>query len=172
VQSRDIAIELVSEANSGLAVPFVTDWVSDSPAEARRFLASHQEPDGASLIAVLRGRAVGVVSILRESNYAGNAARGIPLVHQLIVGGPHRRHGVATMLMDAVEHLSRGCGVTELGVTVGRHDEYGPAQRLCARRGYVPDGRGACQGQLPLRKGTRLTTDDELTMWLTKDLAG
>jgi hypothetical protein len=45
-----------------------------------------------------------------------------------------------------------------------------PAQRLYGRRGYIPDGRGACQGQRPLRRGTQVTMDDDLIIWLTKDL--
>jgi hypothetical protein len=38
---------------------------------------------------------------------------------------------------------------------------------------HIPaaDGRGACQGQRPLRKGVLVTMDDDLIIWLTKDLA-
>jgi hypothetical protein len=45
------------------------------------------------------------------------------------------------------------------------------ARALYGRRGYVPDGRGACQGRRPLRKGMLVTMDDGLIIWLTKDLA-
>jgi GNAT superfamily N-acetyltransferase len=79
--------------------------------------------------------------------------------------------GVATFLMDAAEQLAWERGVTTLGITVGLFDEYGPAQRLYGQRGYVPDGRGACRGQRPLGKGMQVTMDDDLIMWLTKDLA-
>jgi hypothetical protein len=44
------------------------------------------------------------------------------------------------------------------------------AQRLYGRRGYTPDGRGACGDQEPLRKGMQVTIDDDLIIWLTKDL--
>jgi len=67
--------------------------------------------------------------------------------------------------------LARDRGIATLGITVGLSGEYGPAQWL-RRRGYVPDGRGACQGQRPLRKGMLVTVDDDLIIWLTKDLAG
>jgi len=59
---------------------------------------------------------------------------------------------------------------TQAGITVGLFDDYGPAQRLYAKRGYVPDGRGACQGQRPLKQGETITTDHDLILWLTKDL--
>jgi Acetyltransferase (GNAT) family len=92
-------------------------------------------------------------------------------VHQLAVAGAFRRQGVATLLMDAAEQLACERGATTLGMTVGLFDEYGPAQRLYGQRGDVPDGRGACRAQRPLGKGMQVTMDDDLIMWLTKDLA-
>lgn len=148
----DIAIQLVDEGNSESAVRFLIEWVSDGEDEARRYLADHVEPDGTSLIATRGSNAVGYVAIAWESNYAGFRNRGIPLVHQIAVGEPWRRRGVATLLMDAAEHLARDRGIATLGITVGLFDEYGPAQRMYGRRGYIPDGRGACQGQRPLSK--------------------
>ncbi len=44
-------------------------------------------------------------------------------------------------LMDAVEEIAlEKYGIVGLGV--GLYDSYGSAQRMYARRGYVPDGRG------------------------------
>ena len=87
------------------------------------------------------------------------------------MAGPFRRQGVATLLTDAAEQLARDRGIDTLGVTVGLFDDYGPAQGLYGQRGYIPDGRGVCQGQRPLSKGIQVTIDDDLIMWLTKDLA-
>jgi hypothetical protein len=67
--------------------------------------------------------------------------------------------------------VTRDRGIATLGITVGLFDEYGPAQRLYGRRGYVPRWRGACLGQRPLSKGMQVTMDDDLIIWLTKDLA-
>ena len=167
----DIAIQLVDEGNSESAVRFLTEWVSDGEDEARRYLADHVEPDGTSLIAASGSDAVGYVAIVWESNYAGFRSRGIPLVHQVAVGEPWLRRGIATLLMDAAEHLVRDRGIATLGITVGLFDEYGPAQRMYGRRGYIPDGRGACRGQRPISKGTQVSMDHDLIIWLTKDLS-
>ena len=83
---------------------------------------------------------------------------------------PWRRRGIATLLMDAAEHLARDRGIATLGITVGLFDEYGPAQRMYGQRGYVPDGRGACRGQRPLSKDMQVSMDHDLIIWLTKDL--
>ena len=123
-----------------------------------------------SLIATRGPDVIGYVAIVWESDYAGFRSRGIPLVHQITVAGPFRQRRVATLLMEAAEQLAHDRGIVTLGITVGLFDEYGPAQRLYGRRGYIPDGRGACRGQEPLRKGMQVTIDDDLIIWLTKDL--
>jgi GNAT superfamily N-acetyltransferase len=166
-----IAVQPIGEDNSESAVRFLIEWVSDDEAEARSFLAGHAEPEGASFVAVHVHDVIGYAAIVWESSYAGFRSRGIPLIHQVAVAGPFRRQGVATLLMDASEQLARDRGIATVGITVGLFDEYGPAQRLYGRRGYVPDGRGACQGQRPLRKGMLVTMDDDLIIWLTKHLA-
>jgi GNAT superfamily N-acetyltransferase len=165
-----IDIQLVDEGNCESAVRFLIEWVSDGEDEARRYLADHAEPDGSSLIATSGSDAVGYAAIVWESNYAGFRSRGIPLVHQVAVGEPWRRRGIATLLMDAAEHLARDRGIATLGITVGLFDEYGPAQRMYGRRGYIPDGRGACQHQHPLSKGMQVSMDHDLIIWLTKQL--
>ena len=170
VDVSGIVIQPVSDGYFEASVQFLTEWVSNGDAEARRYLADHAEPEGASLVATHGRDVVGYAAVLWESNFAGFRDRSIPLVHQVAVAGPFRRHGVATLLMDAAEQLARDRGIATLGITVGLFDEYGPAQRLYGRRGYVPDGRGACRGQRPLSKGMQVTVDDNLTMWLTKDL--
>jgi GNAT superfamily N-acetyltransferase len=139
-----IVVRPVDEGDSESAIRFLIEWVSDSEAEARRYLADHAEPDGANLIATRDPDVIGYVGIVRESNFSGFRSRGIPLVHQIAVAGPFRRRGVATLLMDAAEQLARDRGIATLGITVGLFDEYGAAQRLYGRRGYIPDGRGAC----------------------------
>jgi GNAT superfamily N-acetyltransferase len=165
-----LVIRSVSEGNFEASVQFLAEWVCDGEAEARRYLADHAEPEGASLVATSGRDVAGYAAIVWESNFAGFRERGIPLVHQVAVAASFRRQGVATLLMDGAERLARDRGIATLGITVGLFDEYGPAQRLYGQRGYVPDGRGVCRGQRPLSKGMQVTMDDDLIMWLTKDL--
>ena len=114
----------VGGGNFEASVQFLTGWVSDGAAEARAYLAGHAEPAGASLIAVHGDEAAGYAAILWESNFVGFRDRGIPLVRQLAVARPFRRHGVAALLMDAAEQLAGERGVTTLGITVGLFDLY------------------------------------------------
>jgi GNAT superfamily N-acetyltransferase len=166
----DVIVEPVGGSNFERTVQFLAEWVSDGEPAAREHLADHATGGGASFIAALDHSVIGIATIRWQSNFAGFRNRGIPLVHQIAVAGPFRRRGVATLLMNAAEELARDRGTVTLGITVGLSAEYGPAQRLYALRGYVPDGRGACCGQEPLSKGARVTMDDDLIIWLSKEL--
>ena len=98
----DIAVQPLDEGSES-AVRFLIEWVSDGETEARRYLADHAEPGGASLIATRGPDVIGYVAIVWESNYAGFRRRGTPLVHQIAVAGPFQRRGVATLSGKSVD---------------------------------------------------------------------
>jgi hypothetical protein len=72
-------------------------------------------------------------------------------------------------VLDAAERL-----VAErsrvVGIGVGMDADYGAAQRLYVKRGYVPDGAGLLYGNHPVRFGETVRVDDELCLRLTKVL--
>ena len=149
------------------AIRFLTEWVTGDEAKAHDHLADHASGGGSSFVAV-QDEVVGIVTVRWRSN--NPALGGIPLVHQISVAPEHRGDGIATRLMDAAENLARAKGHPRIGITVGLFAEYGPAQRMYARRGYVPDGRGVCRGATPVREGETVTVDHGLLLWLIKDL--
>jgi GNAT superfamily N-acetyltransferase len=161
-------VELVTQTSSAPAIRFLTEWVTGDEAGAHRHLADHASGGGSSFVAI-QGEVVGIVTVRWRSN--NPALGGIPLVHQISVAHEHRGRGIATALMDAAEDLARDRGHRRIGITVGLFAEYGPAQRMYARRGYVPDGRGVCRGATPVREGETVTVDHGLLLWLIKDLS-
>ena len=54
----------VGEDNVEPSVRFLTEWVSDGEAEARMYLADHEEPEGASLSAVGGSGVIGYLAIV------------------------------------------------------------------------------------------------------------
>ena len=54
------------------------------------------------------------------------------------------------------------------GIGFGVYADYGPAQRLYVRRGYVPDGNGLYRGTEPVQPGTDVFVDDGLVLYLVK----
>ncbi|MEQ7128346.1 GNAT family N-acetyltransferase [Actinopolymorpha sp. B11F2] len=170
VATSNVSIKPVVPALLPPTIRFLTDWVTGSEAKADEHLEDHPSGGGSSFVAMHGDEAVGIATIRWESRYAGFRDHGIPLLHQVSVAGPFRRQGIATRLMDTAERLARDRGAATLGITVGLFDEYGPAQRMYARRGYIPDGRGACVGATPVGEGTTVTIGHDLILWLTKDL--
>lgn len=57
-----------------------------------------------------------------------------------------------------------------VGVGVGMTQDYGMAQRLYSRRGYIPDGRGLMTHDQPVVYGERILVDDALALYFTKRL--
>ena len=67
----------------------------------------------------------------------------------------------------AAQHADTVC----LGVGLCR--EYGSAQRIYAKRGYIPDGSGVWYQDKPcVQYETVCTVDDDLVLYLAKRLRG
>ncbi len=56
------------------------------------------------------------------------------------------------------------------GIAVGLTADYGPAQVLYLKRGYLLDGRGLFQRGRWLQWGEQATVDDDLVLCLTKPI--
>ncbi len=73
--------------------------------------------------------------------------------------------------MDELERIA-GEKATAVGIGVGLHPGYGPAQRLYALRSYVPDALGvSCDNRL-VTGGETLPVDDALNIHLVKQFDG
>ncbi len=119
-------------------------------------------------VAVVDGEVAGYVTVVWESRDPGLAQRGIPEVMDLNVLPSHRRQGVGSALMDAAEGEVTRRG-TAVGLRVGLHSGYGPAQRLYVGRGYRPDGLGARRRGEIVEEGATVPLDDETTITLIMD---
>ena len=166
----ELEITLVrSEDMERVVEMFIRQVYPDDPEGARRHFADHAEGGGSTFLAFVQGELAGYLTIRWQSENPLFRRENIPLIHDLLVFPAFQRQGIASRLMDDAEALI-ATRASKAGITVGLFDAYGPAQRLYARRGYVPDGRGVCQAQRPIQKGEVVTMDHDLILWLTKDL--
>jgi GNAT superfamily N-acetyltransferase len=146
----------------------VQGW--DEPeAKFRRYLGEVEAGERAALVAEWAGELGGYVTVLWKSPYEAFRAAGIPEISDLNVLAAYRRRGLATALLDEAERLiAERSPIAGLGV--GLYPDYGPAQILYARRGYVPDGRGVCYGGRPVLGGATIRLDDDALLFLTRRL--
>lgn len=115
-----------------------------------------------------KGHLLGYGSLLLQSKYPYFAT--LPEIHDLWIFEEHRKKGLATQLIGWLEDLAREKGFSEIGIGVGLYADYGSAQRLYARLGYIPDGHGITYQHKPAVAGESYPLDDELILWLTKPL--
>jgi GNAT superfamily N-acetyltransferase len=94
----------------------------------------------------------------------------IPEISDLRVAEQYRRRGVATAIIAHLERLARRAGCGSIGIGVGMHRDYGPAQRLYAKLGYAPDGCGITFDNAEVRPGAAVIVDDALILWLVRSL--
>lgn len=109
----------------------------------------------------------GFITIRWQSDYEPFRRERIPFIHHLEVQPEFKRRGIATALMDAAEALI-ATRSRRVCICVGLFPAYAPAQRLYVKRGYVPDGRGVCNGHRPIQEGEKM--GHHLLLWLIKEL--
>ena len=104
-----------------------------------------------------------------------NAASGpfrdmhIPEIVDFSVLPGYRRRGLGSIMMNVCEQLAATrCDRVCLGV--GLYRDYGAAQRMYVKRGYVPDGSGVWYGAENAVPGENYCLDDDLILFLSKDL--
>jgi ribosomal protein S18 acetylase RimI-like enzyme len=80
-----------------------------------------------------------------------------------------RRRGIGGQLMDEAERrIAERSPVA--GIGVGLSADYGAAQILYIRRGYIPDGRGVSWRGAICQHGDQVSVDDGLVLYFTKVL--
>ena len=106
-----------------------------------RYLAEQKSGRRSVLVATLKEVFAGYVTILWESEYPSFRETGIPEIVDFNVLPMLRRQGIGTHLMDEAERrIAERSSIA--GIGVGLTGDYGAAQILYFKRGYIPDGRG------------------------------
>jgi len=124
-----------------------------------------------TIVAKENGKFCGYVTIKWKSNYDSFAQQNIPEISDLNVLPTYRKHGIGTALINACEAMAKERGYTTIGLGVGMTADYGNAQRLYVRLGYIPDGRGLHYKCNSLEYGCQVTIDDDLVLFFTKSVS-
>jgi GNAT superfamily N-acetyltransferase len=121
------------------------------------------------LLAQVEAEFAGYLTVVWESDYPPFRQAGIPEIVDFNVLYKFRRRKVGTALMEAAEQrIAVRFPVAGIGVCL--HTDYGAAQVLYARRGYVPDGRGVYYHEHYPQYGEQVRIDDDLVLYLTKQV--
>lgn len=121
-------------------------------------------------LAFAENKACGYVTLKWKSLYIPFQEKGIPEVSDLNVIPEFRSRGIGAALVEIAEKAARENSCSHIGLGVGLYKDYGHAQKLYARRGYVPDGKGVTYDFQPVKPGKKVILDDDLNLWLKKEL--
>jgi len=123
-----------------------------------------------TLLALADGELAGVSHLKYESDYPFFRENGIPEINDLNVFPEYQRQGIANRIIEEFEHIARET-THRIGIGVGLYKDYGAAQRIYCRRGYIPDGHGVMYHNVPVVPGEMVRADDDLVLYLVKELA-
>lgn len=80
-----------------------------------------------------------------------------------------RNKGIGSALLEIAEkEAAKKSAIVGLGV--GLYADYGAAQKLYVKRGYVPDGLGVTYKYKDIKPGAKVDLDDDLVLWFIKEL--
>ncbi|WP_328332396.1 GNAT family N-acetyltransferase [Kribbella sp. NBC_00382] len=142
-------------------------WPGRTVERYEKLLGQQRAGERDVFVATVDGELAGYVTLTWEPAYDHGA--GIPEVQDLNVLPTFRRQGIGSALMDAAEARAAERS-SVVGIGVGLYADYGSAQRMYFRRGYLPDGRGLMYDWKPVPPGEMVRLDDDATLMFTKSL--
>ena len=142
-------------------------WPGREEILARYFL-EQESGEREVLVAEIDGAVAGYITILPSAKH-GPFAEVYPELSDFNVFEHFRNQGIGNQLLEKAEKRVKFVS-SKVTLGVGLHLGYGPAQRLYIRRSYIPDGTGVWYRNKPLEMGASCQNDDDLVLYLSKDL--
>ncbi|MEM8833858.1 MAG: GNAT family N-acetyltransferase [Pseudomonadota bacterium] len=134
------------------------------------YFAQLFEKDCVVLIAKQKSKMLAFGVLNFEPKYSVYQRLEIPEIQDLNVHPEYRQQGIATAMIEAFEQMTRDQGIEMIGISVGLTKEYGPAQRLYFKLGYISDGNGVTYDREFVAHGQSKPVDDDLCLMMVKSL--
>lgn len=143
-------------------------WNKPASQYARYFMEQSMEICN-MYVGFIQEEFAGYLLVYWASGYKAFRDKKIPEIVDFNVLPKFRRRGIGSRLMDKAEtEIAKVSPIAGIGVGMTR--EYGAAQQLYVLRGYVPDGLGLHWRDHHVQYGEAVRVDDDLALYLTKDL--
>lgn len=169
-----LILQILQEGDiQGLVDTFSFPWTSPKATKEKweKYYAEQKADIRTVCIAKVQDEFVGYGSLLKASEYPDFKKSGIPEIHDVWVSVEHRGNGIGKRLVQYLEKLAQQENHKQIGIGVGLYKDYGRAQKLYVHLGYVPDCLGVTYKYKPVIPGDSYPVDDDLVIWLKKDLS-
>jgi GNAT superfamily N-acetyltransferase len=169
VRSQPV-IRMMDESDPGtISAAFTAIGWDKPPTLFQRYLAEQEEGRRLAFSAEWDGEFAGYVTLVWVSDYGPFAKRQIPEIADFNVLPLYRRQGIGNALLDRAESAASARSPV-VGLGVGLYSDYGAAQRIYVRRGYLPDGRGIMYRNQPVEPWATIRIDDDAALMLTRQV--
>lgn len=121
------------------------------------------------LVAFYQDDIAGYGTLLWESKYDFFKKRDIPEINDLNVLPNFRGKGIATLILNDFEKMVAK-SYSKVGIGFGLYKDYGAAQSIYIKRGYLPNKEGATYNYESVVPGRSYPIDDDLVLWFVKNL--
>ncbi|GGH26966.1 GNAT family N-acetyltransferase [Paenibacillus segetis] len=132
-------------------------------------LEENRDGKRVTLMAFYNDELAGCCHLLYHSKYPFFISDNIPEINDLNVFPEFRRNKIASRLFDELEAIASRTS-RYIGLGVGLYKDYGNAQIMYGKRGYVMDGKGISYDNKLVEPGHTVMVDDELLVYLIKEL--
>ncbi|MEK4978169.1 GNAT family N-acetyltransferase [Bacillus sp. FSL K6-6540] len=132
-------------------------------------LEENKQGNRVTLLAYYEGTLAGCCHLLFISGYPNFKRDNIPEINDLNVFSEFRRKGIASKMLDEFERIVSKRS-RFIGLAVGLYKDYGNAQIMYNKRGYKMDGNGIFYKNVEVESGEQVTVDDDLLLYLIKEL--
>ncbi|MCX7773240.1 MAG: GNAT family N-acetyltransferase [Clostridia bacterium] len=169
-ESQGIRIRSMLESDAlALSKAFAEQGWQKPVEQFERYFREQAEHKRFVIVAEVDDKAAGYVTLFPEAQSGPYAFKGIPEIVDFNVLIKYQRRGVGKHLMDIVERMA-GQMARSVSLSVGLHSGYGTAQRMYAKRGYIPDGSGLWYRSQPVQPYVSCINNDDLVLYMEKAL--
>ena len=123
------------------------------------------------LVAEYDGIPAGYITLIPNAISGPFLGMNIPEIKDFNVLPSFRRLGIGNHLIDCIENIALKKS-KQICLGVGLYSDYGTAQRMYVKRGYIPDGSGVWYKNRNLAPYESCTNDDDLNLYFVKQLSG
>ena len=109
----------------------------------QRYWQENTKGKRVTLIAVSAKQVIGYTNVVWQSDYEPFLQADLPEINDMSVITRFQKQGIGTALIQEAERIAIAQDKYEIGIGFGLTPDYGSAQRLYVKLGYIPDGRGA-----------------------------
>jgi len=145
-------------------------WTHQKKEKYEQRLTDVAEGKCIALVAEYKGNIAGYFNVYLNTMCGLYGGKGYPELIDLGVFMKYRNHGIGNLLMQVAEDIARKYADMVI-IGVGLHRDYGAAQRMYVKRGYIPDGSGVWWQDKPLNPYAEMKNDDEAAIYMYKKLS-